>query len=53
MTNQNSVQEEIKYGIKAGNSSCYSIQTRLSSRLPSKNSKIKIYADDVNLISEQ
>ena len=40
--NQNSIQEEIKYRLKAGNSCCYSVQTHLS-RLLSKNSKIKIH----------
>ena len=43
LTNQNSIQEEIKYRIKAGNSCYYSVQTLLSSRLLSKNLKIKIY----------
>ena len=42
-TNQNYVQEEIKYRLKAGNSCYYSIQTLLLSRLPSKNLKIKLY----------
>jgi hypothetical protein len=32
LANQNSIQEEIKYGIKAGNSCYYSVQTLLSSR---------------------
>ena len=41
MTNQNSILEEIKCRLKAGNS--YSVQTLLSSRLLSKNLKIKIY----------
>ena len=43
MTNQNSIQEEIKCRLKAGNSCYYSVQTLLSSRLLSKNLKIKIY----------
>ena len=43
LTNQNSIQEEIKCRLKAGNSCCYSVQTLLSSRLLSKNLKIKIY----------
>ena len=43
LTNQNSIQEEIKYRLKAGNSCYYSIQTPLSSRLLSNNLKIKIY----------
>ena len=37
------IQEEIKCGLKAGNSCYYSVQTLLSSRLLSKNLKIKIY----------
>ena len=43
MTNQNSVQEEIKSRLKEGNSCYYSVQTLLSSRLLSKNLNIKIY----------
>ena len=36
---QNSIQEEIKCRLKAGNSCHYSVQTLLSSRLLSKNLK--------------
>ena len=43
LTNQNSIQEEIKCRLNAGNSCYYSVQTLLSSRLLSKNLKIKIY----------
>ena len=43
MSSQNSIQEEIKCRLKAGNSCYYSVQTLLSSRLLSKNLKIKIY----------
>ena len=43
LTNENSIQEEIKCRLKAGNSNLYSVQTLLSSRLLSKNLKIKIY----------
>ena len=43
LTNQISIQEEIKYRIIAGISSYYSVQTLLSSRLLSKNVTIKIY----------
>ena len=43
LTNQNSIQEEIKCRLKARNSCYYSVQTLLSSRLLSKNLKIKIY----------
>ena len=35
--NQNSIQEEIKCRLKAGNSCYYSVQTLLSSRVISKN----------------
>ena len=42
LTNQSSIQEEIKCRLKAG--TCYySVQTHLSSRLLSKNLKIKTY----------
>jgi len=43
LTNQNSIQEEIKSRLKLGNACYYSVQNRLSSRLLSKNLKIKIY----------
>ena len=43
MTNQNSIQEEIKCRLKAGNSCNHSVQTLLSSRLLSENLKIEIY----------
>ena len=43
LTNQNSIQEEIKCRLKAGNSCYYSVQTPLSSRLLSKNLEIIIY----------
>jgi hypothetical protein len=43
VTNQNSIQDKIKYGFEAGNSCYYSVQTFLTSRLLSKNLKIKIY----------
>ena len=43
MTNKNSIQEGIKCRLKAGHSCYYSVQTLLSSRLVSKNLKIKIY----------
>ena len=41
MTNQNSIQEEIKCTLNAGNSCYYSVQTLSSSRLLAKNLKIK------------
>ena len=40
---QNSIQEEIKSRLKSGNACYYSVQSLLSSRLLSKNLKIKIY----------
>jgi hypothetical protein len=43
LTNQNSIQEEIKSRLKSGNSCYYSVQNLLSSRLLSKKLKIKIY----------
>ena len=43
LTNQNSIQEEIRSRLNLGNACCYSVQNLLSSRLLSKNLKIKIY----------
>ena len=43
LTNQNSVQEEMKCRLKAGYSCYYSVQIRLSSRPLSNNLTIKIY----------
>jgi hypothetical protein len=43
VTNQNSVQEEIKGGLKSGSACYHSVQNLLPSRLLSKNLKIKIY----------
>ena len=43
LTNQSSLQEEIKSRLKSGNVCCYSVQNILSSSLLSKNLKIKIY----------
>ena len=43
LTNENYIQEEIKCRLNAGNLCYYSVQTLLSSRLLSKNLKIKIY----------
>ena len=42
LTNQNSIQKEIKCRLKAGNSCYYSVQTLLSFQLLSMNLKIKI-----------
>jgi hypothetical protein len=43
VTNQNLVQEEIKRRLNSGNVCYHSVQNFLTSRLPSKNVKIKIY----------
>jgi len=43
LTNQNSIQEEIKSRLKLGNACYYSVQNLLSLRLLSKNLKTKIY----------
>jgi len=43
LTDQNSIQEEIKSRLKSGNPCYHSVQNPLSSRLLSKNLKIKIY----------
>ena len=42
LTNQNSIQEEIKSRLKLGNACYYSVQNLLSSSLLSKKLKIKI-----------
>jgi len=43
LTNQNSIEEEIKSRLRSGNACCHSVQNLLSCRLLSKNLKIKIY----------
>jgi hypothetical protein len=43
VTNQNLIQEEIKRILNSGNACYHSVQNLLSSRLPSKNVKIRIY----------
>jgi len=43
LTSQNSIPEEIKSRLRIGNACYYSVQNLLSSRLLSKNLKIKIY----------
>ena len=43
LTNQNSIAEEIKSRLNSGNACYHSVQNLLSSRLLSKNLKIKIY----------
>ena len=49
-TNQNSIQEEIKSRLNSGNGCCYSVQNLLSSRLLSKNLKIKVYRTIILLV---
>jgi len=44
LTNQNSIAEEIKSRLRSGNASYHSVQNLLSSRLLSKNLKIKIHS---------
>jgi len=43
VTNQNSIAEEIKSRLRSGSACYHSVQTFLSSRLLSKNVKIKVY----------
>jgi predicted ABC-class ATPase len=43
LTNQNSIAEEIKSRLRSGNACYYSVQNLLSSKLLSKNLKVKIY----------
>jgi hypothetical protein len=43
LTNQNSIAEEIKRGLRSGGRCYHSVHNLLSSRLLSKNLKIKIY----------
>ena len=43
LTDENSIQEEIKSRLKLGNACYYSVQNLLSSRFLSKNLKVKIY----------
>ena len=43
LTNKNSIPEEIKSILRSGNACYHSVQNLLSSRLLSKNLKIKIY----------
>ena len=43
LTNQNSILEEIKIRLRSGNACYHSVQNLWSSRLLSKNLKIKIY----------
>jgi hypothetical protein len=43
VTNQNFIQEEIKRSVNSGNACFHSVQNLLSSRLLSKNVKVRIY----------
>jgi hypothetical protein len=43
LTNQNSIQEEVKSRLKSGNACYYSVQNLWSSRLLSENLNIRIY----------
>jgi len=45
LTNQNSIQEEIKSRLKLGNTCYYSVKNLLFSSLLSKTLKIKIYIE--------
>jgi len=45
LTNQSSIAEEIKRRLRSGNVCYHSVQNLLSSRLLSKNLKIKIYIE--------
>ena len=50
LTNQNSIQKEIKSKLKLGNACYHSVQNFLSSSLLSKNLKIKIYRTIICLL---
>ena len=50
LTNQNSIPEEIKSRLRSGNACYHSMQNLLSSRLLSKNFKIKIYRTIILLV---
>jgi len=50
LTNENSIQEEIKSRLKSGNACTHSVQNLLSSSLLSQNLKIKIYRTIILLL---
>ena len=50
LTNQNSIQEEIKSRLKSGNASYHSVQNILSSTLLPKNLTIKIFRTIILLL---
>jgi hypothetical protein len=43
LTNRNSIHGEIKSRLKSGNACCHSVENLWSCRLPSKNTKIRVY----------
>jgi len=47
LANQNSIQEEIKSRLKPGNACCHSVQNLLSSRLLSRNVKMKMHINPI------
>jgi len=49
-TNQNSIAEEIKSRLRSGNACYYSVQNLFSSRLLSKNLKMKVYRNIICLL---
>ena len=50
LTNQSSVEKEIKSRLKSGNASYHSVQNLLSSSLQSKNLKIKVHRTIILLV---
>jgi hypothetical protein len=50
VTNQNLIQEEIKRRLNSGNEYYHSVQNLLSSRLLSKNVKVRIYKTIISLV---
>jgi hypothetical protein len=50
LTDQNSIQEELKSRLKLGNACYHSVQSLLSSRLLSRNLKIKVYRTIILLV---
>jgi hypothetical protein len=50
VTNRNLIQEEIKWRLNSGNACYRSVQKNLSSRLLSKNIKIRIYKTIILLV---
>jgi hypothetical protein len=50
LTNRNSIHEEIKSRLKSGNTCYHSVQNLSSSRLLSKNTKIRVYRTIIYLL---